>query len=114
MNPKQNHVSPLFRELFETFHQDAADPRVEELCADIAARVGAEHHSVCAGIVRPEQVPHYYGLACLLTHYGIASHQQGRPAGDGSFVFLGVAQDEPSEFEGATLRERPQLFEVTA
>jgi len=107
-----NHPASLFRALSSAWQFDAASAAVDTLAAELCARVAAQRHTVCLGLIRKEAVSKFYGLVYLLNGYGLVLRKRHRKGGDGVFVYAELKGPSPSEFAGAVVLEhRPQAVQ---
>jgi hypothetical protein len=107
-----NEVAGNFRNLFSSWHEDAAGERVAALAAELAANVAAASAPVCVGLYRKDIVPRLFGLVFLLDGYGLTLRQRYRQQGDGVFVFLEHRAEAAHELAGARVRERGDVIHV--
>lgn len=100
-----NQTAQIFRNLFATWQQDAASPKVDALAAELTAQV-AVGGSVCVGLMQISSIPKLFGLIYFLDGYGLLLRQRYRDQRDGIFVYVDRKSDVTSEFAGSVVRER--------
>ncbi len=102
-----NTPALLFAQLVSAWHADASSERVDQLAADLAARVASSGGLACVGLVRSDTVRRFFGLACFLDRYDLAIRQRYVKDRRCAFVFAEVqTQQPPSEYEGAKVLGR--------
>ncbi|UCH27727.1 MAG: hypothetical protein JSV66_08835 [Trueperaceae bacterium] len=89
-----NEPSYLFRQLFNTWHVDAAGPYVDELVAELADYVARAYGPLCLGLVRKAAVPRYYGLVYLLDAFGMVLRKRYRKDGESVLIFVEAKKRE--------------------
>jgi len=109
---KMNYPARIFRDLTSTWHQDAANERVDRLAAELAAQMADKKGSLCLGLVQKEAIATFHGLVFLLDSFGLMLRQRYREQGDGVFVFLDRKEGVESEFAGAVVHERFAAMEL--
>jgi hypothetical protein len=105
-----NQSAQLFRNLFATWQQDAASPKVDALAAELTAQV-AQDGSVCVGLMQTSSVPKLFGLIYFLDGYGLLLRQRYRNQRDGIFIYVDRKNETVSEFAGSVVRERVPVQE---
>lgn len=100
-----NPTAQVFRNLFATWQQDAASPKVDALAAELTAFV-AKEGSVCVGLMQVSSIPKLFGLIYFLDGYGLLLRQRYRDQRDGIFVYIDRKNEVTSEFAGSVVRER--------
>jgi hypothetical protein len=96
-----NEPAQLFRQLFNTWHVDAAGPYVDTLVAELTVHVAGAHGPLCLGLVRKKAVPQFYGLVYLLDAYGMVLRKRYRQDGESVMIFIEAKKREAA----ATWRE---------
>lgn len=105
-----NSTAQVFRNLFSTWQQDAASPKVDALAAELTAHI-AKDGSVCVGLMQVSSIPKLFGLIYFLDGYGLLLRQRYRDQRDGIFVYVDRKNEAVSEFAGSVVKERVPMQE---
>jgi hypothetical protein len=105
-----NPTAQVFRNLFSTWQQDAASPKIDALAAELTAQI-AKDGSVCVGLMQVSSIPKLFGLIYFLDGYGLLLRQRYRDQRDGIFVYVDRKSEVISEFAGSVVKERVPVQE---
>lgn|GEM_PF-6876930 len=107
-NPKPlaNQPARLFQALYSTWHYQAASEQVDQLAAELAARVARASAPLCLAVVYRREIASFFGLVYLLDTFGLTLRKRYRHDGDSAFIFIERRAEAPSEFSGAVVRPR--------
>lgn len=110
-----NSVAKSFRQLVEVLAHEPESASVEPMLAEVAARVGATGHIICAGLQTRKS--RYWPLgetAALLRPYGVVLKTRTRRQRDGLYLFAGGVDETPPPLAGARVLERVTVWEQAA
>lgn len=101
-----NNAAIIFRDLLNTWQQDASSERVETLAAELSSYLASTNTSLCVALMNTQSIPSLFGLIYFLDGYGLLLHQRYRQQRDGVFIYVDRKAEVTHEFTGNYVQER--------